>query len=128
MKKTFITIFALLYLGLSCGFAFNIHFCMGKISSIDLFHNDKDNCGKCGVKKMKRCCDSKLTVVKITDSQQSSNAGVSLASPQATILVYKFHNTAELFSKSVCSASFNSTSPPPLSGAFLCILNSVFII
>ena len=127
MKKTFITIFALLYLGLSCGFAFNIHFCMGKISSVELFHNNKDNCGKCRMRKMKRCCDSKLTVVKITDTQQSSNAGVTLTLPWAAIQVYKFHNSTELFSKPVYT-SFNNTSPPALSGAFVCVLNSVFII
>ncbi|MDQ2862992.1 MAG: hypothetical protein M3R50_04940 [Bacteroidota bacterium] len=127
MKKFFITIFALLYLGLSCGFAFNIHFCMGKFSSVELFHNDKENCGKCGMKKMKKCCDSKLTVVKITDTQQSSNGSVTLTSPYPAIQVYKVYNPMVLFSNPV-STSFYSSSPPTPSGAFLCILNAVFII
>ncbi len=127
MKKIFVSIFATLYLGLSCGFAFNVHFCMGKIASVDFFKNIENNCGKCGMKYMKDCCNSKLIVAKITNSQQPASSGVDIKSPAIAVINYTNYSFVKPASQ-IVEPSFNSTSPPKSSGAFLCILNSVFLI
>lgn len=127
MKKFLVSIFAVFYLGLSCGFAFNIHFCMGKISSVDLLSVNSNKCNKCGMKRMKGCCDSKLTVVKITDSQQVSSTDIHTASPFHTIADHYVYISLHYVTRPV-AVTLNNTSPPPIQGAFLCILNSVFII
>ena len=127
MKKFFISIFAILYLGLSSGFALNVHFCMGKVSSIDFFKASEKSCGKCGMKHMKDCCNSKLIVAKISNSQQPAYSDVGAKSPVVTNINYPHYSFVKPAAQIVRPA-FNSTSPQESSGAFLCILNSVFII
>ena len=127
MKKCFVSIFAVFYLGLSCGFAFNMHFCMGKFSSVELFHTGNNTCDKCGMKNREGCCNSKLTVVKITDSHQLSSAEVNINSPLTAIINYHRHIYLQPAIQSL-TPTFTDTSPPPVSGAFLCILNSIFTI
>lgn len=128
MKKFLVSVFAVFYLGLSCGFAYNMHFCMGKFSSVDLFRTGDNKCAKCGMKNRQGCCTSKVTVVKITDSQQPSTTGFSIHSP-FTVIVH-CHASAthlqpvELSLKTI----YSDTSPPPVTGAFRCILNSLFTI
>ncbi len=127
MKKFLISIFAVFYLGLSCGFAFDMHFCMGKFSSVELFHTGNNECNKCGMKNRQGCCNSKLTVVKITDSQQSPTAQLSIASPFTAIINHHSYTFLQPVLQTL-HATFTDASSPPISGAFLCILNSVFTI
>ncbi len=127
MKKIFISIFATFYLGLSCGFAFNVHFCMGKFSSIDFSKNSEKNCGKCGMKHMKDCCNSKVIVAKITNFQQPAYSEVNVKSPVIATIDHTHYSFIKPVAQ-IFQATFNNTSPPKSSGAFLCILNSVFII
>lgn len=127
MKKFLVSIFAVFYLGLSCGFAFNTHFCMGKVSSVDLFSAKSNECDQCGMKNMKGCCDSKLTVVKITDNQQVSSLHVDPVSFFYINNNYSDYISLRSYARSF-RVSFSDTSPPPIPGAFLCVLNSVFII
>lgn len=55
----------------------NIHYCMGKVSSVTFGH-EKDHsdgtCGKCGMNKTENhCCSDETQFLKITDSHQSTN-------------------------------------------------------
>ena len=127
MKKFFVFIFAVFYLGLSCGFAFDMHFCMGKFSSVEFFHTGDKKCGKCGMKNKNGCCESKVTFVKITDNQQLSSSGIIIISPLTAIThyyIYTFLQPVSEYSK----VTFTDTSPPPISGSFLRILNCTFTI
>jgi hypothetical protein len=127
MKKIFISIFATFYLGLSCGFAFNVHFCMGKISSVDFFKNSEKNCGKCGMKHMKDCCNSKVIVAKITNSQQPAYSELDVKSPVIATINHAHYSFVKPVAQ-IVRPTFNSTPPQKSSGAFLCILNSIFIL
>jgi len=127
MKKLFVSIFAFFYLGLSCGFAFNMHFCMGRLSSVEFFHTGNNTCETCGMKYGQGCCHSKLTVVKITDSHQSSSAEINIHPPFAALIKYAPQSIAAE-TVHLPGAAFADTSPPPVTGSFLCILNSIFII
>lgn len=125
MKKFFISIFAIFYLAASCGFAMNIHFCMDKFSSIDLWNHHSTKCEKCGTQSRKGCCDSKLTVVKITASQQVPSAAVNIVSPLTAIINYPAYISL-LFASNHFRVAVTDSSPPPVSGTSVCILNSVF--
>ncbi len=128
MKKIFVSLFAIFYLGISCGFAIDMHFCMGKFSSLELSHSQKDKCGKCGMDTKNSCCNDKVTVVKITDNQQLSSNNIQLIAP-AGFAPHLFHSGNLLaYTLTERRIPLTDTSPPPLSGAFLCILNSVFTI
>ncbi|MEO8764248.1 MAG: hypothetical protein ABI416_08170 [Ginsengibacter sp.] len=127
MKKCIVSIFAVFYLGLSCGFAFNMHFCMGRLSSVELFHTGSDKCGKCGMKNREGCCNSKLTVIKITDCQQSSTAHLNINPPFTAIVNHHaFANLQPVINSLLIT--FTDTSPPAVSGAFICVMNSIFTI
>lgn len=127
MKKVFLFIFAFIYLGLSSGFAFDIHFCMGKFSSIELFHANKSKCGKCGMNNGNDCCKTKVTVVKITDNQQIASTDIKILSPVIAPVQTYFDGAVAY--KYLPSAKFTRVnSPPPIPGSFICILNSAFLI
>lgn len=54
----------------------NIHYCMGKLSSITFGHESDHNdgsCNKCGMSKTENhCCNVEVQFVKLTDDQQLS--------------------------------------------------------
>lgn len=71
------------YLTVSSGMAVNIHYCMGKISSVT-FGGEKDHndgsCNKCGMSKAENhCCNDESQFLKLTDAQQLSKESASVA-------------------------------------------------
>jgi hypothetical protein len=76
MKKAFILLIAVLYLATTSGMVMNIHYCMGKISSVSFTHekdHEDGSCGKCGMDKTENhCCKDETQYIKITDSHQAS--------------------------------------------------------
>lgn len=124
MKKLFVGILAFLYLGLSSGIALNVHYCMNKISSIDLFAH-KEKCSKCGMKTEEDCCKNQLKIIKLKDSHTLSSNDIHISLPVAFVQhSYAEANCYMYFSES--SITLNSNSPPEPSGRTLCISNCVF--
>jgi hypothetical protein len=85
MKKLALSILSMLYLVVACGFAVNIHYCMGHISNIDYTFQHSTLCKRCGMEN-KGCCHSDFKIIKLSDDQQKSKANPALAgvSIQAT--------------------------------------------
>jgi hypothetical protein len=116
IKKLFISIIAVIYLVVTTGMVVNIHYCMGKISSISFSHeNDhKDgSCSKCGMNKTENhCCTDDVKYVKITDAHQSAQTDISEAGSVSTVPVFFISlNTAlQGSAKEPLSYYF---SPPP---------------
>lgn len=81
---------ALLYLSATSGMVMNVHYCMGKFSSISFGH-EKDhndgNCDKCGMLKTENhCCKDEVSEVKLNDAHQISSidfelSGISASQP-----------------------------------------------
>ena len=125
MKKLSIAILAIIYLGVSSGIAMNIHYCMGKLSSVELMHSN-DKCSKCGMKYGKNsCCNDKFKIVKLTDSHKIISNDINVFTPVAIL-----DNSKNIFDTDFHNAQiitlFNNHSPPISQGISLCILNSVF--
>lgn len=74
MKKVSVIFLTFIYLIVASGLTFNLHYCGGKISDISLWKSEIDNC--CGGKKVmkKNCCENKISVLKIKDTQYSSSS------------------------------------------------------
>jgi hypothetical protein len=123
MKKVFATILAIIYLATSSGAAIITHYCMGKVVSVDL--EQKQKCGKCGMKNKKGCCEDRITILKVQEEHQVVSNHF-LVQPDFVIV----NNSYNSYSASLLPvASGNIThnnSPPGTSGAELCILHSVF--
>ncbi|MBA2250332.1 MAG: hypothetical protein H0W12_09080 [Chitinophagaceae bacterium] len=124
MKKLFLTVLAFVYLAVSSGISLNVHYCMGKFSSIDLSHNDK--CSKCGMKTgFGRCCNDEFKIVKLSDSHNLSTCELNIFSPVSIIQKKHFHISPDFYTSTLFTTSDNK-SPPGSQGISLLILNSIF--
>lgn len=73
MKKVTAIFLLLLFLITNSGVAVNVHWCGGKLSSIDFFANGEHKC-KCGKKAMKpNCCKDKTSHLKANDELSKAN-------------------------------------------------------
>ena len=67
MKKLAASILVLVYLTVTTGFVVSVHYCMGKLSAIELGYTGKTDCGKCGMNLQKShgCCKDDVRLVKM---------------------------------------------------------------
>lgn len=116
LKKIFITILAVFYLVVTSGVIMNIHYCMGKISSVSFIHEKDHNdgsCNKCGMDKTENhCCKDEVKSIKLSDTHQSSSLAFELASlssvqPQRFILLTEAEQGISAL------PIINYSSPPP---------------
>ena len=74
---------ALLYLSATSGMVMNVHYCMGKISSISFGHEKDHNdgtCDKCGMLKTENhCCKDEVSEVKLNDVHETSTVAFELS-------------------------------------------------
>jgi hypothetical protein len=85
MKKIFVSILSILYLIVACGFAVNIHYCMGRVSNIDYVYSNSKTCSHCGMESKNGCCHSEFKIIKISDDQQTAKANIQIAQQPAII-------------------------------------------
>lgn len=74
MKKLLAILIAFFYLAITSGFTVNVHYCMGKVSSVKLHNTDDDACGKCGKPGAKggNCCKDVHKFLKVDNSHQAA--------------------------------------------------------
>jgi hypothetical protein len=78
MKKAFIAILAFLYITITSGIVVNVHYCMGRVASVEYGYDDHDVCGKCGMaSKKKGCCHTEYKLVKLQDAHQQAKVQVA---------------------------------------------------
>ena len=81
MKRLITLFIAIIYLVMSTGFVMNSHYCMGKLSSVELGRSEVKKC-ICGMRidraKKSKCCHSKIEVVKLEDSHKLSTSTIVL--------------------------------------------------
>lgn len=70
MKKFIIAIMAFIYLTITSGVVIDMHYCMNKLSSVNLQYTESDTCGKCGMKSKGDCCKDELKIVKLSDEHK----------------------------------------------------------
>ena len=70
MKKLLLAILSLVYLTLASGLVMNVHYCMGKVTSIDYGYRTGNDCERCGMKNKKGCCHQEYKLLKLTADQQ----------------------------------------------------------
>jgi len=76
MKKFLTVILAMLYLGTSSGATIHLHYCMGKLIDMKLWHNDANKCSNCGMEKgpiwVKKCCKDEHKTLKLGNDQKAA--------------------------------------------------------
>jgi len=79
VKRVLATILAIIYFTASTSASVNIHYCMGKLQSMDLWYakGKKEVCANCGMISKKGCCEDKHQVVKLEKKYNIPVTGVS---------------------------------------------------
>lgn len=84
MKKTLTFLLALLYLGVSSGMAFQVHYCMDKVSDFTLIPAKFEQCSACGMTG-NECCRNEVTFVKLHDAHKQAVTGYLFIQPVVAI-------------------------------------------
>lgn len=125
MKKAFIAILAIIYLGITSGVVINLHYCMGKVASVEYGFVENKPCSVCGMESKHGCCHDEYKVVKLDDSHQASKANHDfLKSP---VSLPERHFVAPAFALLQNTHHFTPHhSPPDPDHNPLYLLNQVF--
>ncbi|MEO6915913.1 MAG: hypothetical protein ABI151_09925 [Chitinophagaceae bacterium] len=84
MKKLLTFLLAILYLGVSSGMAFQVHYCMDKVSELSLIPAKFEKCPKCGMSGNK-CCRDEMKFIKLQDAHKQSLTGYLFSQPVVAI-------------------------------------------
>jgi len=89
VKKFLLTILTLCYLLASTGFAYDVHFCMGKKVGVEFISDDDEACARCGMnEKETGCChdEHKFYKLEIPGKQVSACTACGFLSKTTAIL------------------------------------------
>lgn len=127
MKKTLVTILAVIYIAVSSGATVNIHYCMGKPMNWDLAQKQEPRCAKCGMKKSvhKGCCKDEQKKLQIGKDQKVSESvfQYSQSANDAGITIYPVSSVSL---SSVAKKHFFAHAPPLTKEIPLFLLNCNF--
>lgn len=124
MERFLALIISLLYITSSSGVVLNVHYCMGKVSSVKV-DNFKQQFCKCGKKAADNsCCQTTFKVVKVSDAHNSVVAGTDYKSPLALPVEHLFQNRGTLAQATVITLPFVNSPPEPIGKIY--IRNCVF--
>lgn len=127
MKKFFALILTIVYMTASSGVVVNVHYCMGKMASVQM-DNSTDNLCKCGVKtSSKGCCHNEVKVVRMTNLHKQSVA-VSYVFVSTALLpvAVSLIDISKTYTSDVNITVANN--PPDLASNKVYLSNCVFII
>jgi hypothetical protein len=126
MKRVFAAITLVIYIAVSSGIVINFHYCMDELASVQLYETQTSICGKCGMaKKSFGCCRDEITVIKITDDQQTSAAPASVQAPVFELTIPSLL-TEELEVGKTTINDWQNHSPPLLPGEPIYLANRNF--
>ncbi len=116
MKRLLTLFIALIYLVMSTGFVMNSHYCMGRLSSVELGVSEVKKC-ICGMRidraKKSKCCHSKIEVVKLEDSHKSTPS-ILFHSNLMEAVVPQFYLSAVNFTSIYNKDNYLKKLPPNL--------------
>jgi hypothetical protein len=128
MKRIASIFLLLLFLIANTGMAVTVHYCGGKLSSVDLFSIDKHPC-KCGKKTMKKaCCKGKTVHLKANDElAKTTHFAFKIATPKFIFALPS--QIVVLLSATHFTAVSDFYYPPPVEPkAPIYLLDRVFLI
>jgi hypothetical protein len=100
------------------------HYCMGRLSSVQLELAATKKCG-CGKSESKKCCKTELKVFKIADTQKAASASYDVKAP-FTIVAQEINIFTLASHTPVERHLYHTHSPPLLSAQDTYLRNCVF--
>src|SRR5215207_6488586 len=129
MKKFFVAILAVLYLGTSVGATVHLHYCMGKLVNWSLWQSSTSKCSKCGMEKNHTssdngCCKDEQKHIKNSKDQKLTETAFNI---YATSVVLPISNS-DLFLIKIPSVTEKNpiSHAPPRRQVAIYIRNRVF--
>ena len=125
VRKPFILLLAIVYLGITSGVMVNVHYCMGRIAEVNYGHDDADKCGKCGMDQKNGCCTTEHKFVKSADEHLFVKSFTNLTPAVAEVT----QNFIQLVAPQPISKTVDYTryhSPPDKRSNELHLYNGVF--
>lgn len=128
MKRPIAVILALLYLVVSTGATVHMHYCMGSLVDMGLWHNKSERCSNCGMDntKARDCCKDKHQFVKLEKDQQASEHSVQQAPLFATAWLPALQSLVNLYHPTSTEKRAVNHPPPLLHYQIIYLLNCVF--
>ncbi len=124
MKRSVVAILALIYITASSGVVMNIHYCMGKLSSVKMGLLAKNPCG-CGSMEKKGCCKTEQKLAKVSDNHKAAYTSFQFNASPKILPVESFASAITFTNLNDRTVSKNH-SPPDLSPQDIYLLNCVF--
>ena len=127
MKKITAIFFLLTFLVANTGMAVTVHYCSGKLSSVNFFSLHNHPC-KCGKKLMKKeCCKDKTTILKVkSDLVKTNLTTFKISTLKHQLLLKPFEFVTEIHTQMVVLPLYPSPPFKPKSPIYL--LDRVFLI
>jgi len=127
LKKLLGTISTLVYFAVTSGIVINMHYCMDRLNSTELYKTKTEICGKCGmhVGDSNGCCHDEIKIVKLTNDHNVSQYNHEIKAPESLPID---HNNliADLNIRLVQKVNYLNHSPPLLSQQDTYLQNCVF--
>jgi hypothetical protein len=132
MKKFMVVIVAILYMGLSTGVTFHMHYCMEKLVGIGLWHGKAKKCSNCGMEKAtackKSCCKDEHKIVKLGKDHKNVETAISLMQLVSTATLTSYIELPQVYALFLAE-EYPITHSPPRSGQVkIHILNCTYLI
>lgn len=128
MKRLLATIIALIYFTVSSGMVMSVHYCMGKVSDIQVNQVPDERC-ICGMStketSSKGCCKTEFTMVKLADTHKASSVSYDIQIPVVLVSRSLSQLEAPLYNTSIKTYT-DIHGPPLLSEQDTYLLNCVF--
>lgn len=120
MKKLLVCILAILYIGSSTGATVHMHYCMGKLVEMGLWHGKKAKaCSKCTAKEdgkscKKKCCKDVHKLVKLDKDHKTAESAIQLLALTAVATPVHFYELPQIQIASL-TQQYPLTNAPPRS-------------
>ena len=126
MRKIFLGILTMIYIGISSGIAMDVHYCMGKMAGVDLYTTKNDKCGKCGMKEKKAgCCHDEHHFYKLSDLHKNVTNTISFAAGVIAVMT-QYPSYHQRVPANATTLEVYDKSPPDDTGPSTFILHCVF--
>lgn len=132
MKKFILALFAFIYLSTTVGVMVNLHYCMGKLISLNLRSKESDKCDKRGMsesdRKNKGCCKDEHKFFQNSTDQKCLNAGIELTQQFGVTSPASFAEISSVLFSFVTEENPKIHAPPHFFGVAVFIRNCSFLI
>ena len=114
MKKLVATISVLTYFVMTCGVIVNLHYCMGRVQSMEFYGSTKNFCNKCvmPLEDSKGCCKEEVKILKLQDDQNKAQISFSIKNIVTAVTIPSEFIIASVYNEN--RSSDHNVNPPPL--------------